>query len=210
MNDKTNSQLNTYWDNRFKRNTVKLLPGDYYACSGDKMIVTVLGSCISACLYESSLKIGGMNHFMLPVSRKIKADRTAFSAKNSLVMQDSDAARYGNAAMELLINEIIKRWGRRDKISAKIFGGASVTRSIVDIGQSNIDFVEEYCQLEGIPVMSRDVGGNYPRKLYFIPCTNEAFVKTIRNIHNTTIEKRETQYRQKLKAQEKTSDISYL
>ncbi|NQZ13187.1 MAG: chemoreceptor glutamine deamidase CheD [Algicola sp.] len=178
-----------YHDRRFDREAIKLLPGDYFACGGEEMLVTVLGSCISVCLYESKLKIGGMNHFMLP---------SAQHNKGSLVLQNTHSARYGNVAMEWLINDIIKLGGSRENLSAKIFGGGRVIPALVDIGKLNIDFVKQYCQIEEIPVVSADVGGLCARKLYYIPRNNQAYVKTITSMHNTTIDERESQYRQQL------------
>ncbi len=178
-----------YHDARFDRKAVKLLPGDYFACAGDEMLVTVLGSCISVCLYESRLKIGGMNHFMLPSSKQ---------SNDSLVLQNTNAARYGNVAMEWLVNDIIKLGGSRQNLSAKIFGGGCVTDAHVDIGKMNIEFVKQYCQIEQIPVVSADVGGVCARKLYYIPRDNQVHVKTIINMHNTTINERESQYRKQL------------
>ena len=127
--------LNHYWDNRFKREVVKLLPGEYHACNNENMIVTVLGSCIAACIQDVNLKIGGMNHFMLPMEN-------AYANKNAHVIDDTNAARYGNVAMERLINEIIKLGGDRNSMHAKIFGGGRITNTATDIGAKNIAFVK--------------------------------------------------------------------
>ncbi|MCJ8268326.1 MAG: chemoreceptor glutamine deamidase CheD [Psychrosphaera sp.] len=187
-----------YHDRRFDRKAIKLLPGDYFACGSDDMLVTVLGSCISVCLYESKLKIGGMNHFMLP---------NAQHTKGSLVLQNTHSARYGNVAMEWLINDIIKLGGSRKYLSAKIFGGGCVIRAHVDIGKLNIDFVKQYCQIEEIPVVSADVGGVCARKLYYIPRDNQVYVKTIIDMHNTTISERESQYRQQLESAKEHKNV---
>jgi len=111
--------------------------------------------------------------------------------------------------MELLINEIIRIGGDRKNFTAKIFGGAAVTRTTIDIGQKNIAFIKEYLSLENIPIISQDVGGIYPRKVYFIPSLNEVFVKTIENIHNHTIEDRERTYRKTLASLEE-NQVFYL
>jgi len=212
MNLPVDASLNSYWDNRFKRTAVKLLPGDFFACSGDEMIVTVLGSCISVCLYDNLLKIGGMNHFMLPEGKKTSTNplikNEPIKTKQSFVYQDSNAARYGNAAMELLINEIIKLGGNRQNLTAKIFGGGSVTRSSIDIGEKNIRYIKEYLTLEGITITNQDVGGSHPRKVYFVPSINEVYVKAIKNIHNDTIKSRENNYRETLKSSE--NNVFYL
>ncbi len=200
MNSPVDAEHNSYWDNRFSRTAVKLLPGDFFACTGEEMIVTVLGSCISVCLYETQLKIGGMNHFMLPETKNApsKSVKRADENKCSYVYQDSNAARYGNVAMELLINEIIKLGGHRKNLTAKIFGGGSVTRSSIDIGEKNINYIKEYLALENITITNQDVGGTHPRKVYFVPKINDVYVKAIRNIHNNTIEQRETRYQKTL------------
>lgn len=194
---------NSYWDARFKRKAIKLLPGEYVACNGKEMIVTVLGSCISVCLYESTLKIGGMNHFMLP------AAKNSASNGDSVVYQNNNAARYGNVSMELLINEIIKLGGHRKNLQAKIFGGGSVTQSSIDIGNQNIDFIREYLKLENIPILSEDVGGVLPRKVYFVPELNDVYVKCIKKIRNGTIEHREKTYKETIDT-ENENNIFYL
>lgn len=213
MNTQVNAELNSYFDNRFKRTAVKLLPGDFFACNGGEMIVTVLGSCISVCLHETILKIGGMNHFMLPelkAKNKTKTEnKLSVNVTESCVYQNSNAARYGNAAMELLINEIIKLGGDRKNIIAKVFGGGSVTRSTIDIGKKNIEFIYEYLALESIPVVNQDVGGNFARKVYFVPSINDVYVKIITKTHNNTIETREIDYRNTIKESDKNS-VFYL
>lgn len=194
-------ELGRYWDPRFNRNVVKLLPGGYYACDSEEMIVTVLGSCITVCLFESVLKIGGMNHFMLPGDN---------NTASSPVTNNTSAARYGSVAMEWLVNDIMKMGGQRQNLSAKMFGGGSVTSSKIDIGEQNIQFAKAYCEFEGIPVVSADVGGVCPRKLYYIPRTNDAYVKTITKTHSSTIAQHEDNYRRQLNRLEQTNNVFYL
>jgi chemotaxis protein CheD len=220
-NTQVNAELNSYWDNRFKRTAVKLLPGDFFACSGEQVIVTVLGSCIAVCLYETQLKIGGMNHFMLPqlnndglVTADEKSSEQTRSEQDTdkkflADYQHSNAARYGNAAMELLINEIIKLGGSRKNLTAKIFGGSAIIGAKIDVGQKNINFIHDYLAIENIASLSQDLGGSYARKVYFIPATNEVYVKTINNMHNNTIESRENNYQETL-ANKSNENIFYL
>ncbi len=199
-------QLTSYWDHRFQRRAIKILPGDYYATDKDEVIVTVLGSCISVCLFDTHLKTGGMNHFMLPASKK-KPDPEPVS--DSAVVQGSWGARYGNVAMELLMNELFKLGCCKKNLVAKIFGGASVTHSSIDVGQSNIQFVEEYLKLEDISIIGHDLGGFKPRKLYFIPLLNQVYVKLIDKIKNDTIRSREQDYRLQLELLKKEKNIVF-
>lgn len=194
-----------YWDGRFRRNAVKLLPGDYYANDGTEMIVTVLGSCVSACIQDRKFKIGGMNHFMLPMD-------ASYSRSNHhvAITDDSAAARYGNVAMERLINEIIKLGGNRLNMQAKIFGGARITNAKIDIGEDNIEYVREYLDMEGINVVSEDVGGTLPRKVYYIPSTNEVFIKKIQWMNNDTIVSREEHYMETLQKKDTDGEVFFL
>lgn len=194
-----------YWDNRFKRHAIKLLPGDYYAINGAEVIVTVLGSCVSACIQDYYLKIGGMNHFMLPMEGRYSVD-----GAHVHIQDDSAAARYGNVAMEWLINEIIKLGGDRHNMQAKIVGGGRVTNGTNDIGADNIDFVREYLQMENIEIISEDVGGILPRKVYYIPETNDLYIKKIQRMNNDTIVTREKNYLNSLQESAMEGQVFYL
>ena len=191
---------NSYWDDRFKRQTVKILPGEYYVSNGKEMIITILGSCVSACIQDEVTKIGGMNHFMLPMDKKKSID----------VISDTDAARYGNVAMERLVNDIIKLGGSRQNMKAKIFGGGRITNTSTDIGAGNIKFVRDYLNIEGIDILSEDVGNVFPRKVYYIPETNDVFVKRIRRINSLTIVDRESKYISSLDKTETESQVTFL
>ena len=153
-----------YFDAHFQYNAVKVGPGEYFVSNEDLIIVTVLGSCIAACLWDRTMRVGGMNHFMLP---------------------DGDSAdvsgRYGSYAMELLINELLKLGARRENLQAKIFGGAQVMHSLnlLNVGERNTAFVTQYLQTERIPIISEDVLDIYPRKLVFFPSTGKAMVKRL-------------------------------
>jgi chemotaxis protein CheD len=193
--------LNSYWDSRFERQAIKILPGEYFVTAGNEMIVTVLGSCISACIHDDALNIGGMNHFMLPGDK---------SFKSIDVIDDSRAARYGNVAMERMINDLIKIGGNRENMTAKIFGGGRITNTSADIGMGNINFVREYLEMENIKIVSEDVGDIYPRKIYFIPQTNDVFVKRIERVNNDTISVREHNYIKSLKKTDTESQVFFL
>ena len=128
--------IKRYWDNATSISSAKLMPGEVYVSGRDEMIMTVLGSCVSACIRNPKTNVGGMNHFMLPQKA------TSASTLNS----DSTAARYGNWAMEVLINEILKYGGNKSELEVKLFGGGKVLDNLtVDIGKRNIDFATKNC-----------------------------------------------------------------
>jgi chemotaxis protein CheD len=161
-----------YVDHHFQYDAVKVLPGEYFVASDDLMIMTVLGSCISACLWDTRARAGGMNHFMLP---------------------DGDGAdgfgRYGSYAMELLINQMLKIGARRESMQAKVFGGAQVMAGFtsMNVGERNTKFVLDYLATERIPVVSQDVLDIHPRKVCFFPVTGKALVKRLAHSHPETL-----------------------
>lgn len=154
-----------FYDAHFKNDAVKILPGEYFVDSEDILIMTTLGSCIAACLWDRNAHIGGMNHFMLPDG-----------AGNGL-----DSGRYGSYAMELLINELLKRGATRATLEAKVFGGGQVISgmSTMNVGERNTSFVLDYLKTERIPVVSKDVMDVYPRKVCFLPHCGKAMVKRL-------------------------------
>lgn len=157
-----------FFDHHFQYEAVKVLPGEYFMTGEDLVIMTVLGSCIAACLWDGKAKVGGMNHFMLPDGDSMDA-----------------FGRYGSYAMELLINEMLKSGARRESMQAKIFGGAQVMHSFttMNVGERNTQFVIDYLQTERIPVVSKDVLDIYPRKVCFFPVTGKALVKRLAHSH---------------------------
>ncbi len=161
-----------YNDPHFQYDAVKVLPGEYFVSNEDLIIMTVLGSCISACIWDGKVRAGGMNHFMLP---------------------DGDSAdgfgRYGSYAMELLINELLKKGARRESMQAKVFGGAQVMAGFttLNVGERNTQFVLDYLALERIPVVSQDVLDIHPRKVCFFPVTGKALVKRLAHSHPETL-----------------------
>ena len=184
-----------YWDGVHNTWAAKILPGEFYVSAQGEMIATVLGSCVAACIRDKKLGIGGMNHFMLPQP----------SEHSSEVWGTNPAAqesRYGNWAMEYLINEILKRGGRRENLEIKLFGGGQMIASMSDIGQRNILFVYNYLQNEGLPIASADVGGVYARKVLYFPDTGSVKMRRISNVKNDTLVKRETEYRSKVKMED--------
>jgi len=183
----THHGSNRYLDPYTKLWTTKILPGEYAVVPMGEVVVTAVGSCIAACIHDRVLGIGGMNHFMLPTS--VGGDWAG----------QSSAARYGNYAMEYLINEILKQGGKRTQLEAKIFGGGVMMASQIAVGDMNIDFAKAYLQTEGIPLKAVDVGGAYSRKVYFTPQTGEVSLKKLSVQNNATLSDREASYAKNLK-----------
>ena len=178
-----------YFDKQFGMEAAKILPGEYFATDKDVVLVTVLGSCVAACIRDTRVGVGGMNHFMLPRSERDPSSPVSMSA------------RYGTFAMEILINQLIKMGGQRMSMEAKVFGGGNVLRGFTtnNIGESNADFVLEYLRNEGIRIAAEDMLGVHPRKIYFFPRTGKVLVKKIRELHNHTIVERESEYNMRLR-----------
>jgi chemotaxis protein CheD len=192
-------QLQRFWEPDTHRWTVKILPGEYYVTRSDEAITTVLGSCISACIRDPVVNVGGMNHFMLP------EDNSVHSAadKDTPVL----ATRYGSHAMESLINDLLKLGARRGRLEIKVFGGGRVLSAMTDIGARNIDFVRSYLNLERLPIDAQDVGGEQPRKVIYFPTDGKVKVRKLRPIENRGISDREKLYMDSLRAKEEGGDI---
>ncbi len=156
------SHVTRYWDQEHGCYAARLLPGEYYVTTQGENVCTVLGSCVSACIRDARLHIGGMNHFMLPLDGS-----NGESAWGSAV---SAATRYGNVAMEMLINDILKLGGRRKDLEIKLVGGGRVlTEMSNDVGSRNIDFVRRYVREEGFRVLNEDLGDVFPRRVVYFP-----------------------------------------
>lgn len=179
-------QINRFWDYKNQSITAKILPGEYYVSSNKEMIATVLGSCVAACVRDYKHGIGAMNHFLLPLHKGEQWSETLDAT--------SLATRYGNFAMEHMINDVLKYGGRKENLEFKVFGGSKVISNMGDVGQSNIHFVLSYLKLEGFKVSAQDVGGINPRKIIFNPQSGKVRVKKIKDLHNDTIARREDEY----------------
>lgn len=188
------SHINRYWDKHNEIVSAKILPGQFYVTKYQEAIVTVLGSCISACIRDADNGVGGMNHFMLP-------------SDNSGGANISESARYGNFAMEMLINEILKNGGNKSNLEVKIFGGGKILRNMTDVGERNIEFVTNYIKTEGLSLISSDVGSPHPRKVYYFPETGKVRIKKLRQLHNNTVIERETDYMKDLTKKPVEGDI---
>jgi len=192
--------VNRYWDPRMGTSAAKILPGECYVSNSGEMIVTVLGSCIAACIRDKKIGVGGMNHFMLPVQDIENSGRT-----NAI----SQELCYGNWAMEFLINEILKQGGSKSRMEVKLFGGAKVIASLsnIDIGNRNITFVHDYLQQEGLRVVAQDVGSDCPRKVLYFPDTGSVKLKRLRMTANETIQQREKEYIDSMAHKPKPNDV---
>jgi len=187
---------NVYYDRTFDCEAAKILPGEYYYTNKDMLIVTVLGSCVSACIRDRTTGLGGMNHFMLPDG----------GDANSPV---SASARYGSYAMEILINDLLKAGAKRENMEAKVFGGGAVLKGFtaINVGERNAAFVLNFLKTERIRVVAEDLNDIHPRKVYFFPRTGKVLVKKLMQTHNDTVAKRETEYASRLKAAPVGGDI---
>ena len=192
------TDINRYWDKERGVYAAKILPGQYYVTINDEAITTVLGSCVSACIRDRVFGVGGMNHFMLPANRD-----------DMVLSSSSDAARYGNFAMEQMINDILKNGGKRENLEIKVFGGGRVLENMqsLDIGMRNIRFVKEYIQTEGLKLVTEDLGDVFPRKVVYFPTTGKVMVKKLRKLHNRTIQEREDNYLHSLEEKPVSGDI---
>ena len=159
LESKEQFATNVYYDRTFNCDAAKILPGEYYFTNKDMLIVTVLGSCVSACIRDRVTGLGGMNHFMLP---------DGGSDPNSPI---SASMRYGTYAMEILINDLLKAGARRENMEAKVFGGGAVLRGFtaINVGERNAAFVINYLKAEKMRVVAEDLNDIHPRKVYFFP-----------------------------------------
>jgi chemotaxis protein CheD len=174
-------------DARFNAVVATLQPGDYYVAAPGELIATVLGSCVSACIRDRQLRIGGMNHFMLPEGR----------AEGGSVWSEAAnfATRYGNVAMERLINEILKLGAKREDLEIKLVGGGRVLEAMIDVGARNIAFVRQYVLTEAFCVVGEDLGDVYARKVLYDPASGDARVKRLNRAADAVVVA-ETRYQQ--------------
>lgn len=178
-----------FWERDTGRWTVKLLPGECYVTRHDEAIITVLGSCISACIRDPDTGLGGMNHFMLPErAENLSKQDSGFTQIN----------RYGCFAMESLINHLARHGAQRTRLELKVFGGGRILKSMIDIGARNIAFVHSWARTEGMRLAAQDLGGIQPRKLVYFPATGRARVMKLPAIENRGVADRELYYLQNL------------
>ncbi|HEX5392305.1 MAG TPA: chemoreceptor glutamine deamidase CheD [Rhodocyclaceae bacterium] len=178
------------WISRHACYAVRIMPGEYYVTASGEAVTTTLGSCIAACVRDRVRGIGGMNHFMLPQT----PDSSSWQAAGI-----GASMRYGNYAMEHLINGIMSNGGCRENLEVKIFGGGRILEKVTDVGLRNIEFVRKYLAVESLPVVAEDVGDVYPRMVIYFPATGRVQVKRLRSLHNNLIATQEMSYGDQLK-----------
>lgn len=186
---------NRYFDRTFDCDAVKVLPGEYFVTTSDIVLVTVLGSCVTACVRDRDKGLGGMNHFMLP--------------ENGGEGVLSSSARYGAYAMEVLLNHLLKLGARRSSLEAKVFGGGKVLASLsqAQVGEKNAEFVLNYLKTERIPIVAQDLLDIYPRKVYFFPASGRVMMKKLVRVKNDTLIAREREYEARLRRDNVQGDI---
>lgn len=184
-------------DTRFPYEVAVILPGEYFVSHEPKVVYTILGSCISVCLRDPFANVGGMNHFML-------AAPTRESGQDSW----AESGRYGSFAMEMLINEILKRGGVKNRLEAKVFGGGKIYDGTINIGAKNAAWALDYLEREGVPLMKADVGDVCPRKVYFFTDSGKVLMKKLDRVVAKTVAEEEEQYQAKLQQAPVQSDVT--
>jgi chemotaxis protein CheD len=175
------------WDSAQNLCVTKILPGEYYVTCQEEIITTVLGSCVSACIRDPLSGVGGMNHFMLPGNTGRQMDKWG---GNSCL-----ETRYGIAAMENLINDILKQGARKDRLELKLFGGGRVLdMDVNNVGERNIRFVRQFTEAEGLRSVAEDLGDRYPRKVNYFPKTGKVMVRRLRALQKQAIVTQEKNY----------------
>jgi chemotaxis protein CheD len=172
------------WDATLNCSIARLMPGEYYVTRHDETLFTVLGSCVSACVRDRKLGLGGMNHFMLPTDSSGGAGQWAES-------QSASETRYGSFAMQRLIQDILDLGGQRADLEFKVFGGGKVLDIALDVGNSNVQFVREFLARESFTIAAEDLGADYARKLFYSPRTGQARVKRLAATVNRVVFERE-------------------
>ena len=172
------------FDGYRQRRIVRVGQGNIHISADPDIILdTVLGSCIAACIRDPVLKIGGMNHFLLPRSCLVGNSRF-----------DPLASRYGIHAMELLINGIMSKGGQRNRLEVKLFGGGNVVRGISGIGHENADFIERFMRDENLSISSMHLRGTWARRIEYSPVTGRARMMLITGNYTQKIHREEMRH----------------
>jgi len=185
-----------FFDAAAKSWMVKVFPGEFYVTRQlDEVLVTVLGSCVSACIRDPIAGLGGMNHFMLPQHH------------SGAWGDDSKSTRFGNFAMEKLINELIKAGCARERMEIKVFGGGNVTDTTNAIGCDNSEFVIRYLKAECLRCAVQDLGGMLPRRIHYYPATGRVVRRLLGTGDRYAVNREEHDYKKKLLVQQPSGDI---
>lgn len=175
---------------------VKVFPGEFHVTKQpDEILVTVLGSCVSACIRDPVVGIGGMNHFMLAKGR------------SGGWGNDPQSARFGNFAMEKLINELLKAGCSRDRMEIKVFGGGNVIDASTAVGTDNADFVLGYLEAEGLRCAAKDLGGSHPRRIHYYPATGRVVRRLLGTGETYAITREERDYADRLRQRQPAGEI---
>ena len=175
------------------RRKIHLMPGGHFVSDKDVVIGTLLGSCISACLYDPVKRVVGMNHFMLSVRK----------SAGPLPLYLTEAGRYGVNAMELIINGMLKKGARKENFHAKVFGGSSLlvagpdADSFNGVGETNCRFILEFLENEGIKLVASDLGGNQGRVIRFHSRDFSVYQRKIRRSVPPDLITRERRFRER-------------
>jgi len=192
--------IHRYWDPATAIWTAKILPGEFYVTREAEAVSTVLGSCISACIRDLEIGVGGMNHFMLPEDNE--------SGSGSWNTADGGAStRYGSYAMERLINELLKLGARRERLEVKLFGGGRILPAMTDVGMRNIAFAQSFVKVEGLTVAAQDLGDVFPRRVVYFPESGRVLLKHLRAVESTVVAKSELRYRDSLGSTPDGNDV---
>jgi chemotaxis protein CheD len=186
--DHFTSLTRRYRDPRFDAIAVKVFPGEHFVTlNPDEMLVTILGSCVTACIRDPLAGVGGMNHFMLPEAMGGGWDEA------------SGSMRYGNVAMERLINDILVCGGIRQRLEIKVFGGGNVMKGATsNIGHRNADFVETYLAAENLPIAAHHLRGNLPRRVHYFPSTGRVMLLELQRTEEEAVVVSEGLYKSKI------------
>lgn len=181
----TESDSHRYLDPASQRWVVKVLPGTHHLSppGSDELISTVLGSCVAACMFDPQAGIGGMNHFMLPHDEEGEWGGVSLSL------------RYGNHAMETLINDLLKAGASKPNLVCKFFGGGNVMNTMKGVGDQNADFAREFARSEKLNVAAFDLGGTRGRRIVFDPSTGQAWRRLLQKRDTTGVVKVERKLR---------------
>jgi chemotaxis protein CheD len=178
-----------FFDAKEQVTVVKIFAGDWYvATEPGEMLATILGSCVSACVRDPALGIGGMNHFLLPGDESTDA-------------QTSESARYGVFAMESLLNGIFKAGGRKERLEIKVFGGGNVINNSARIGSKNAKFIRDFLRREGYRIASEDLEGDHPRRVHFYPDTGKVMMRQLKRKDDLVVVDEEAIYKRKIATQ---------
>jgi chemotaxis protein CheD len=172
---------------------ILIYPGEHIVATGDIILSTLLGSCVAACLYDPVKKIVGMNHFMLANHRYRRAE-------DLLV---TEAGRYGVHAMEILVNELIKKGAVKSRLKAKAFGGGNVlpplnkSNGFSCVGDVNVRFIHEFLKTENIPLVASDLGGERGRVIHFFSHDYAVHVRKVQKTLTANVASKEKTFWEK-------------